>query len=75
VLALGRGGVQVIGQARWTGLGRRRVAKHGLTPLRHNKLVGHDDEEVHDRHEDDELDDPRDKRSEIQISGITAAVD
>ena len=75
MLALGRGGVQVIGQARWTGLGRRWVAKYYLTPLRHDELVGHDDHEIHDRHENDEVDDRGDKRSEVQICGIATAVD
>ena len=74
MLALGRGGVQVIGQARWTGLGRRRVAKYYLTPLRHDELVGHDDQEIHDRHENDEVDDRGDERSEVQICGIATDV-
>ena len=75
MLALGSGGVQVVGQARWTGLGRRRVAKHNLTPLRHNQLVGHDDKEIDDCHEDDEVDDRLDKSPDVQISGVTTAVD
>ena len=75
MLALGRGGVQIIGQARWTGLGRRWVAKYYLIPLCHDELIGHDDHEIHDRHENDEVDDRGNERSELQICGIATAVD
>jgi hypothetical protein len=75
VLALSSGGVQVVGQARWTGLGRRWVAEHDLSPSRHDKLVRRDDQEIDDSHEDDEVDDRRDKSADVQVSGITAAID
>src|SRR5580704_4122826 len=57
VLALGRGGRQIAGQARRAGLDRRRVAEHHLPAPRLDVLVRHDDKEIHHGHEDNEIDD------------------
>jgi hypothetical protein len=66
VLALGRGGRQVAGQAGRAGLDRGRVAEHHLPAPRLDHLVGHDDEEVDHGHEDREVDDGRDEPAEVQ---------
>src|ERR1700730_8750999 len=65
VLALGRGGRQVAGQARRAGLDRGRVAEHDLTAPGLHHLVGHDDEEVNHGYEDDEVDDAGDELAKI----------
>src|SRR5260370_2375878 len=49
VLTLRRGGRQVAGQARRTGLDRCRIAEHHLPAPGLDGLVGHDDEEVDHR--------------------------
>jgi hypothetical protein len=75
VLAPRRGGVQVVGQARRAGLGRRRVTKHNLALSGHDGLVGQDDQEIDDSYEDDEVDDRRDKASKVEEGGVAAALD
>jgi hypothetical protein len=74
VLALGRGGRQVTGQASRAGLDRRRVAEHDLPVPRLDMLVGHDDKEVHHRDEDDEVDDRGNEQAEVyERLGISRA--
>jgi hypothetical protein len=55
VLAPRRRGVQVVGQARRAGLGRRRVTKHNLALSGHDGLVRQDGQEIDDSREDDSL--------------------
>ena len=57
VFASRRGGVEVVGQACRAGLGRRGITEHGLALSGHDRLVGQDDHEINDGHEDDEVDD------------------
>ena len=53
------------GEAGGTCLGRRRRAEHRRASAQHVGAVGHDDDEVHDRHERHEVDDRRDERAEV----------
>src|SRR5215831_8491770 len=75
VLAPDRGGVQVVGPARLAGLGRGRIAEHCLTQSSHDHLVRHDDQETHNRHEDDEVDDRGDERAQVEVRAVAAAAD
>src|SRR5580704_11727844 len=72
VLAPRRGGVQVVGQARRAGLGRRRLTKHNLALSGHNGLVGQDDQEIDDSDEDNEVDDRRDEASKVEEGAVAA---
>jgi hypothetical protein len=75
VLAPGRGRVQIVGQARWTSLSRRRIAEHRLNSSRHDQLIGNDDREIHHGHKDDEVNDRGDECTNVEICGIAAAAD
>ena len=75
VLAPRCGGVQVVGETRRTGLGRGRLAKHRLARASHNVLVGHNDQEIHDPHKDNEVDNAGDEGSQVEIRAIATAGD
>ena len=66
VLALGRGSRQVGGQAGRAGLHRRRIAEHRGPAAGRDHLVRHDNHEVHDGHEDNEVDHRGDERADVQ---------
>jgi hypothetical protein len=74
VLALGRGGRQVTGQAGRAGLDRRGIAEHRLATARLDVLVGHDDDEIDHGHEDDEVNDGRDECAEIHECLVIASI-
>jgi len=68
VLALGGGRREVAGQAGRAGLDGRRIAEHDLAAPRLDVLVGRDNQELHHRDKDDEIDDRGNERAEIQES-------
>src|SRR5689334_8935946 len=74
VLALGRSGRQVAGQARGAGLDRWRIAEHHLPAPRLDVLVRHDDDEVDDGQEDDEVDHHGNERADshagLRVAGL-----
>jgi hypothetical protein len=65
MLASRRGWVQIVGQARRTGFGWRRITKHDLALSSHDSLVRQDNEEIDHSHKDNEVDDRRDEASKI----------
>src|SRR5665213_2591554 len=61
VLAPAGSGRNIVGEASWAGLYRWTFAENGCSLTGHDVLVRGDDEEIHDQHEDDEVDDGGDE--------------
>ena len=66
VLAPRCGGVQIIGEASRAGLRWGRFSEHRLAHAGNNELVRRDDEEIDDRHKNDEVDNSGNKRPKLR---------